>query len=197
MKNKSKFWRITKRVSIVFVLIGTMLFAGVYFGGAIESRENADAIVVPGAAIWRNRKPSDALLYRLHTALDLYHDGRAPMIICTGGGEGNYAEGVVMAEWLIEHGVPKNAILVDNQSATTRDSGYNVARIMKTRKLETALVVSNWFHVARTRMTLEQEGIDTFAAPAGGNVLRREPYFVIREMAGLPAYALKLDELRS
>ncbi|MDC1142230.1 YdcF family protein [Planctomycetota bacterium] len=172
------------------------LFAGVYFGGAIESDQRADAIVVPGAAIWKARKPSDALLYRLHTALDLYQAGRAPVIICTGGGEGNYAEGKVMAEWLAAEGVPESALIIENDSATTRDSGDNVARIMKSRKLKSALVVSNWFHVARTRMTLEQEGIQTYAAPAGGNTLRQEPYFVLREMAGLPAYALKLDRLR-
>lgn len=172
------------------------LFSGVYFGGAIESDQQADAIVVPGAAVWKNRKPSDALLYRLHTALDLYEAGRAKTIICTGGGEGNYAEAPIMAEWLIAHGVPKHSIVIENNSRTTRDSGVNVAQVMKARDLKTALVVTNWFHVARTRLTLEQENIDTYAAPAGGNVLIREPYFVLREMAGLPIYALRLDELR-
>ncbi|MCF6229000.1 MAG: YdcF family protein [Planctomycetes bacterium] len=196
MKQKSKIWRFCKRFTLLCVVLNLALFAGVYFGGAVESESHADAIVVPGAAIWKNRKPSDALLYRLHTALDLFQDGRADIIIVTGGGVGNYAEAEVMAEWLLQQGVPESAIIIENNSGTTRDSGVNVGRVMKSRKLESALVVSNWFHVARTRLTLEQEGIDTYAAPAGGNVLVREPYFVMREMAGLPVYALRLDELR-
>jgi uncharacterized SAM-binding protein YcdF (DUF218 family) len=151
---------------------------------------------VPGAAVWRDRKPSDALEYRLTKAAELYNTGRAPWVIVTGGGEGNYAEAEVMADWLVERGVPRDAIIVENYSATTRDSGNNVARIMKRLDLKTALVVSQWFHVARTRLCLEQEGADTYAMPCGGNTLVKEPWFVLREMVALPLYALRLDELR-
>ena len=77
-----------------------------------------------------------------------------------------------------------------------RDSGVNVARLMKRRGFKSALVVSQWFHVARTRLCLEQEGIETYAAPSDGKVLVKEPYFVGREMFALPAYAFRLDELR-
>ena len=83
-----------------------------------------------------------------------------------------------------------------NESATTRDSGVNVARLMKRRGFKSALVVSQWFHVARTRLCLEQEGIETYAAPSDGKVLVKEPYVVGREMLALPAYAFRLDELR-
>ncbi|MCA8934607.1 MAG: YdcF family protein [Planctomycetes bacterium] len=188
--------RLAKRVLVVTALITTALFAWVYIGGGLESSQQADCIVVPGAAVWRNRTPSDALLYRLEKAAALYHDGRAPNVIVTGGGEGNYAEGEVMAEWLIQHGVPKPAIIIENESATTRDSGLNVAALMRKRGFKTALVVSQWFHVARTRLCLEQEGVETYASPSDGKVLVKEPYFVGREMVALPAYALRLDELR-
>jgi uncharacterized SAM-binding protein YcdF (DUF218 family) len=68
---------------------------------------------------------------------------------------------------------------------------------MKERGMKSALVVSQWFHVARCRLVLEQAGVQqTEAAPCGGNTLRREPFFVAREMLGLPAYALHLDKLR-
>jgi hypothetical protein len=45
-------------------------------------------------------------------------------------------------------------------------------------------------------MCLEQEGVETHPAPSGGRKLVKEPYFVGREMVALPAYALRLDELR-
>ncbi|MCB9933576.1 MAG: YdcF family protein [Planctomycetes bacterium] len=192
----STFKRLLKRALIGSSLLVLGLFGWVLFGGGIESSEPADCIVVPGAAVWRNRTPSDALLYRLQKAAELYRQGRAPMVIVTGGGEGNYAEGEVMCDWLAEHGVPRSAIIVENQSSTTRDSGINVATLMHARGFRSALVVSQWFHVARARLCLEQQGVQTHAAPSGGNTLVKEPYFVAREMLALPAYALRLDELR-
>lgn len=176
-------------------LVGLVLLGWVATG-AVENDDNADCIVVLGAAVRKGRTPSDALQYRLDTALALYENGRAPTIIVTGAGEGNYAEAEVMSEWLVDHGVPQSAILIDNESATTRESGKNVAHLMKQRRWKTALVVSQWFHVARSRMALSQEGIDTIAAPCDGNTLRKEPYFVCREMLALPAYAMRFDELR-
>lgn len=185
-----------KRGTILAALICLLLFGWVYVGGTVESSDQADCIVVPGAAVWRNRTPSDALLYRLEKAAELYKEGRAPRLIVTGGGEGNYAEAEVMCEWLVNHGVPQEAILTENESATTRDSGVNVANLMRRHGFATALVVSQWFHVARTRLCLEQEGIQTYAVPSNGPVLVKEPFFVAREMVALPAYAIRLDELR-
>jgi uncharacterized SAM-binding protein YcdF (DUF218 family) len=188
--------RFLKRLVLFTAIVATGLLGWVLIAGAFESSSNADCIVVPGAAVWRDRKPSDALEYRLTKAAELYKQGRAPWVVVTGGGEGDYAEAEVMADWLIERGVPRNAIIVDNYSATTRDSGNNVARLMHRLGFKSALVVSQWFHVARTRMCLEQEGVRTHAMPCGGNTLVREPWFVLREMMALPVYALRLDELR-
>lgn len=168
-----------------------------YLAGGRPSDEGADCIVVFGAAVRRGRTPSDALLYRLEHTLTLYRAKRASTIVCTGGGEGGYAEAHVMADWLADRGVPREAIVIDNDSETTRDSGKRVAALMHRRGLKSALVVSQWFHVARCRLVLEQAGVPrTEAAPCGGNTLRREPFFVAREMVGLPAYWLHLDELR-
>jgi len=188
--------RFLKRLLLAAAICATGLFGWVLIGGGVESSASADCIVVPGAAVWRDRRPSDALQYRLQKAAELYLAGRAPWVIVTGGGVGDYAEAEVMADWLVERGVPRASIIVENYSATTRDSGVNVARIMKRLKLSTALVVSPWFHVARTRLCLGQEGVKTYAVPSGGNTLVREPWFVLREMVALPIYALRLDELR-
>lgn len=165
-------------------------------GGALGDATQADCIVIMGAAVRRNRTPSDALRYRLEEGLALYNQGRAPCIIVTGGGEGDYLEADVMAEWLEGHGVPPSAIIREAGAANTRDSGVLVAAIMRQRGLSTALVCSQWFHVARSRLCLAQEGITTHAAPCGGNTLVKEPLFVAREMIALPAYALRIDEWR-
>lgn len=186
-----------KRALLVAGGLALALCGLLYLWGGRQSDERADCIVVFGAAVRKGRTPSDALQYRLDHALTLFRAGRANTIICTGGGEGRYAEGDVMAQWLESRGVPRAAIVIDNESESTRDSGKRVAAIMHRRGLKSALVVSQWFHVARCRLVLDQAGVgQTHAAPCGGNRLKREPFFVARELVGLPAYWLHLDELR-
>ncbi|MBZ0136613.1 MAG: YdcF family protein [Planctomycetes bacterium] len=192
----STILRIAKRFALLVGILAIVQFAWVFVSGGIESGRSADCIVVPGAAVWANRTPSDALAYRLERAAALYREGRAPFVIVTGGGEGNYAEAVVMAEWLGQRGVPEGALIIENESGTTRESGANVAKLMRARGFQSALVVSQWFHVGRTRLCLAQEGMETLPVPCGGNTLVKEPWFVAREMIALPAYALRLDELR-
>ncbi len=190
--------RFARRALLVAGGVSACLAGALWFFGGRASDQKADCIVVFGAAIRKGRTPSDALEYRLDHALTLYRLGRARRIVVTGGGEGNYDEAAVMRQWLCERGVPATAILVDSDSSTTRESGKNVSKLMQSHRLKSALVVSQWFHVARCRLVLEQEGTaETLAAPCGGNTLRREPFFVARELLGLPAYFFRLDELRS
>jgi uncharacterized SAM-binding protein YcdF (DUF218 family) len=197
MERPRKILRCAAKCAALPVGVVLVLLAWLVSSGGIASSVQADCIVVPGAAIRPGRAPSDALRYRLEGALRLYREGRAPVIIVTGGGTGDYAEAEVMQEWLVNQGVPGHAILAEHESMTTRDSGIHVARMMRENGLESALVCSQWFHVARTRLCLAQEGVTTHAAPCGGNRLRREPYFVARELVGLPVYALRLDERRA
>lgn len=195
-KTRSRVFRFIKRAALALLVLTAALLAWVSVAGAIPSDRNADCIVIFGSAVRPNRTPSDALRYRLEAGLRLFQQGRAPRIIVTGGGQGDYLEADVMAEWLVNHGVPESAIVQEPASATTRENGINTARIMRENGWRTALVCTQWFHVARARVTLSQEGIETLAAPCGGSTLRREPRFVAKELAALPIYALRLDKLR-
>lgn len=192
-------WQRLRRFALRALVCVSLPVAGLLAwvaSGGIASDETADCIFVPGAAIWRNRKPSDALEYRLQHALDLYKQGRAPVIVVAGGGQGNYAEAEVMAEWLVERGVPPTAIIKETTSNTTRENAENAAPMMQRRGLKTALVSTQWFHVTRASLCLRQQGIETRNAPCGGNTLLKEPWFVAREMAALPVYWLRLDRWR-
>lgn len=192
-------WQRLRRF-LVRALLATALLLFLLLGwislGLRHSPDQADCIFVPGAAIWRNRQPSDALEYRLQHALYLYQQGRAPVIVVAGGGTGNYAEAEVMAEWLMDHGVPPGAIIKETASNTTRENARNSAPLLRQRRLSSALVCTQWFHVTRASLCLRQEGVATQPAPCGGKLLLREPWFVVREMAALPVYALRLDPAR-
>lgn len=126
----------------------------------------ADAIVVLGAAEYVGR-PSPVFRARLDHALTLYHRGIAPVVITTGGqGEDpRYSEGGVGRQYLIEHGVPEEAIIAETQSDNTDESTERVAIIMQKNGMKNCVVVSDGYHLYRAKQMLDHYGLKAYAAP--------------------------------
>lgn len=135
-----------------------------------ESREDdtrpADAIVVFGAAEYSGH-PSPVFRARLDHALELYDKRLAPIIIVTGGagGDPRYSEGGVGRAYLVEHGVPENAIIAETQGDNTNESAERVAVIMHVNNMKTCDAVSDDTHMFRLKRMLEREGIVVYGAP--------------------------------
>src|SRR5579885_2776523 len=107
--------------------------------GRDEARP-ADVILVLGAAEYRGR-PSPVLRARLDHALLLYQRGLAPRIMTTGGAGGDpvFTEGAVGRSYLIAHGVPSEAIVVENESASTVESLAMAGEIMQRMGLHSVI----------------------------------------------------------
>src|SRR5208283_6228167 len=76
--------------------------------GSQQELHRADAIVVFGAAEYSGH-PSPVLRARLDHALDIFHQGEAPVVITTGGAgaDPSFSEGGVGRDYLMRHGVPE------------------------------------------------------------------------------------------
>jgi uncharacterized SAM-binding protein YcdF (DUF218 family) len=134
--------------------------------GARDGARTSDAIVVLGAAQYVGR-PSPVLRARLDHALDLWQRGLAPRLIFTGGmGVGDTtSEAAVSRIYALRHGVPDTAILLENEGRTTRESLAAVSTIMRARQMQTAILVSDPFHMLRLRILSTQYGVNAFTSP--------------------------------
>jgi uncharacterized SAM-binding protein YcdF (DUF218 family) len=143
-----------------------------YFAVRIEQQStrdearNADVILVLGAAEYRGR-PSPVLRARLDHALDLYRRGMAPRIMTTGGAGGDpvFTEGGVGRSYLIGHGVPSEAIVVENESESTVESLAMAGEIMQRMDLHSVVVVSDGYHIYRVKKMLEKRGLEVYGSP--------------------------------
>jgi uncharacterized SAM-binding protein YcdF (DUF218 family) len=126
----------------------------------------ADVILVLGAAEYRG-KPSPVLRARLDHALDLYHKGLAPRIMTTGGAGGDplFTEGGVSEDYLIEWGVPSEAIVVENEGSTTVQSIALAGERMRRMQLKSVIVVSDGYHIYRVKKMLESDGLEVYGSP--------------------------------
>jgi uncharacterized SAM-binding protein YcdF (DUF218 family) len=137
----------------------------VIWSGRDEARP-AQAIVVLGAAQYAG-KPSPVLRARLDHALELWNRHLASLLILTGGtGTGDTtSEAAVGRKYARKRGVPDSAILVENEGRTTSESMRAVAGMLEVRGLQSALLVSDPFHMLRLRILARRFGFTPYTSP--------------------------------
>jgi uncharacterized SAM-binding protein YcdF (DUF218 family) len=126
----------------------------------------ADVIMVLGAAEYRGR-PSPVLRARLDHALELYRRQLAPRILTTGGAGGDpvFTEGGVGRSYLMSHGVPSEAIIVETEAESTLESAAMANEIMSRMGLHSVIVVSDGYHIFRVKQMLESRGLKVYGSP--------------------------------
>ncbi len=104
----------------------------------------------------------------LHSA-NLYRQGRAPLIIPTGGriawrGPGD-SEASDMSQILQAMGVPESAIVLEPKALNTYENAVNVQELLKERKIDRFLLVTSATHMPRSMMIFRKLGMEPTAAP--------------------------------
>lgn len=168
-----------------------LLIALIYVFGERDEARPADAIVVLGAAQY-NGRPSPVLRARLDHAVQLYERGLAPKMVFTGGvGPGDtVSEAVVGGRYAAARGVPAAAILTERSGMRSIESMRAVAAFMAENDAETAILVSDPFHMLRLRLLALRLGIEARSSPTRTSPISRdrgaELRHVVRESVVIP-----------
>ena len=161
---------IIRRILTIMVVAAFALWivsaAAVLIWSSRDEARPAQAIVVLGAAQYAG-KPSPVLRARLDHALDLWNRHLATLLILTGGtGSGDTtSEAAVGRSYARKHGVPDSAILVESEGRTTSASLRAVAGMLEVRGLQSALLVSDPFHMLRLRILARRFGFTPYTSP--------------------------------
>jgi uncharacterized SAM-binding protein YcdF (DUF218 family) len=152
-------------LALVFVLI-VFLYAQVRTEAMLDESRPAQAIVVFGAAEYSGR-PSPTLRSRLDQALTLYRRKLAPLIVTTGGpgGDSQFTEAEVARNYLVEHGVPAESILVEKESSTTDQSVVQVGELLARNRISMCIAVSDGYHLFRIKRQLAAGGVTAYGCP--------------------------------
>jgi uncharacterized SAM-binding protein YcdF (DUF218 family) len=154
-------------VPLLVVLTGGILYYRVDARAQVEAARRSDAIVVLGCAVWPGERPSPALYARVQHAVDLYKAGYASHLILTGGvGQYPPAEALVMQRLALAAGVPGEALFLDDRSHSTEENLANAKELMRAQGWQTALIVSDPFHLLRAEMIARDLGMVAVGSPA-------------------------------
>jgi len=197
MTIRRRLFRLLLALVIGSFVIVTALAAYVYQYGRTDQAAKADVIVVLGGGVLANGNASPSTTRRVKHAVALYERGLAPLILCTGGytERGPTSEAQACANLAEQEGVPATAILLEEHSSSTEENAIETQKVMAANHLNTALIVSDDFHLLRARLIFRARGINVITSPsyltAGTYEWGWEVYNSYREVGALVWYMVK------
>ena len=170
-----------------FVVIGIMS-TFVLRGMNARAPQDIPCAIVLGAQV-RGTVPSRALTRRLEAALAL--PGQPKLILSGGQGDGEQIpEAQCMKDYLTEHGVDEDRLLLEDKSANTRENLLFSDRLYGCAEKPCA-IVTNDFHIYRALQIARKAGYqEVYGVAAEGDPLM-EVHYVVREAVALLAEKLR------
>lgn len=178
-RSRRSWWRRPRSWFLILAaLVGlgaayfALTLAQVVMAGRGDDARPSDAIVVLGAAQY-DGTPSPQLAARLDHASDLYERGIAPLVVVTGGKQpaDRFTEAEASRAYLLDLGVPDEAILLENEGGTTYESLTRTADMLRERGSSQVVVVTDPYHVLRSRMTAAEVGLDAVGSATPSSVV--------------------------
>ena len=194
-----KFWRRLLKIIAIVLLLWLIFVAGliitIHMAGQQQNAQVVDVIIVLGAGLDWDGSANDASRRRSKLAAELWHDGYGDMIICAGG----YTQTPTRSEAdgcrdvLLGEGVSPDAIVLENQSRSTEENAFYSWQIMQANKWQTAMIVSDSFHMFRARWIFTSQGHDVLIYSVPSTLLApyEYTYQIGREVLALHWQAFK------
>lgn len=179
------------KIAVAAVVVSGLILIGYILSeGNDAPKEPMDIAIVMGTKVEADGKPSEKLLYRLDKSIELFQTGQVNELWMTGGkGVSGLNEAVVMKSYLVDQGVPGEAIKVDSLGISTFASARNLADQLPQEA--SVMIISHTSHLRRTKYAFEKFGrkIDEVIGVSGGfGSLGSEAFGVLRECLALPYY---------
>lgn len=185
-----RFFAITFVVWLL-VCFGIALYVHQY--GTVDRARPSDVIIVLGTGLFRDGSPGPSLWVRSRHAAHLWQQGYAPTIICSGGQAPTRprSEAAACREILLRYGVPDEAIVLEDKSYSTEENAIQSQALMQANGWQTALVVTQGYHIFRATQLFEQYKIDAAFSPVPQEQDRPRHFSLLREVAALQWQLLK------
>ncbi|EJP6472917.1 YdcF family protein [Clostridium botulinum] len=178
---------------VLVILLVIVLAAKIIYFGVKSYPEKSDSIIILGCKVKEN-DPTPFLQWRIEEGLRLYNEGYGKYIIVSGAkGPGeNISEAEAMKKYLVQKGVDKKFIILEDKSQNTLENIKFSKKKMEENNLKSSIIVSNKYHLKRAELLCRKEGIK---ASYSGILVR--PYIsheitgFFREIPALLIYYIK------
>ncbi|MFN7249841.1 MAG: YdcF family protein [Anaerobacillus sp.] len=188
--------QVLKKVGFILFVIPLLWFiihtTIIVTDGLNDELAGVDIAVVLGNKVELDGQPSNRLKARLDKSIELYEEGFFKYILVSGGiGKEGFDEAKVMKEYLVNKGIPSEIIIEDNNGYNSFMTAENTKAIMKELKIESVMVISQYFHITRTKLAFSKLGFKNVYAAHAEIFEYRDFYSIIREFPAYYKYIFK------
>ena len=170
--------------AVLALMIGLCAF--VMTGMHARLPDGLDAILVLGAYVKPDGRPSGALEHRIDLAAEYLNANPDTVAIATGGkgADEPISEAACIRDALIARGVDPARILMEDQATDTVQNMVLSKALLPGPDAKCGLVTNN-FHVARSLLLAKKAGYTDMKAGAATFTRMNLPHYVVREAIGL------------
>jgi vancomycin permeability regulator SanA len=146
----------------VAIVIAAILLSPITPSIIEQPRQEYDAAVILGAAVWSGNKPSPVLRERVNRGYDLIKSGAVQFLVLTGSNAPHeLPEAEVARRELLKLGVDPTRIVVETQTHSTLDQILYIRdHLMKEQGWSSFIIVSDQFHLKRALEICQFNGIN-------------------------------------
>ncbi len=171
----------------------------------MASVPHAQAIVVLGGTVsppsGRSTEINLGRAGRVWYAARLFHAGKAPLVLLSGGGDLErqaFSEARAMAIFMHDLGVPAQALVLEETSRNTRENAAFSAALLKARGIDNILLVTSALHMPRALALFKAQGLEVTPAPTDFEAGQEPPSGLLAwlpDAGALNGSALAMKEL--
>lgn len=180
-------------VGMFAIVITTLLMSPFSSSITDQPRQEYDAGVILGAAVWSGDRPSPVLRERINKGYDLLKNGNAQFLVLTGGNAPNeLPEAEVARRELLKQGVDPTRIVTETHTSSTLEQILYIRdQLEKKQGWHSFIIISDQFHLKRALEICDFNNIDAIGvsseSPLGPQNLAQ---YHLREGGALVLYWL-------
>jgi uncharacterized SAM-binding protein YcdF (DUF218 family) len=213
-------WHLIGRVLLLLALLVFWITASPIFANwlnwqletqfppiSVDKLPQSDAVIVLGGVVGQPEPErgvtdlSDTADRIIH-ALRIYKAGKAPLLIISAGNQAWHmsavSEAQLIAEMLIELGVPRSALMMEARSRNTHENATNTAALFKEFGWRSGLLVTSSAHMPRALAAFKKAGVTVTPAATDfrsrSSIIMR-PYDLMPDVGALAWTTSALKEM--
>jgi uncharacterized SAM-binding protein YcdF (DUF218 family) len=195
LKTRKKTWYILGIFTLIgLIYLGVLQFKISHYKSQMVPK-NVDYMIILGARV-KDSGPSLALQYRINAAAAYLKNNPETIVIASGGQGSNerISEAEAIQQELIEKGIPKSKIFLEDQSTSTSEN-IRFSKNFIPPSAKKGMIVTNDFHIYRSIQMAKDQGLALHGLPAK-TPLRAIPKAYIHEYLAITKYYLEKYILR-
>jgi vancomycin permeability regulator SanA len=187
------------RIIVLFVCWIALHLAYITIDGLRDSNDKADVAIILGNTVYPDGSLSPWLKGRVDAALKLYREGRVKKVFASGGiamskDEDGYPEGDAMKKYLVEHGVPENDVIADNDGRNTYLTAKDFIAWNQQYHYTSAIIVSQFYHITRSKYILHRLGFKNVGNATSRDFRWNDIAGTLREVPAFYKYVIVYHE---